>query len=349
MTAPPSEIFVSVVAPLHDDAAHVAAFIRETETVLLEHYAEYEIVLVDDGSRDDTRRVVESLLPIHRCIRMLRLSRHFGVEIAVAAGLETAIGDFVVTMLPAVDPPRLIPRFVDLARDGNDIVIGVVSTPPPRGPVYRMMRSVYLALCRRLLDVEVIPGSTCFRAISRQAVNALLRVRSRRRHFSLLVYDIGFDSIRVAYEQSPRGTIAGPSLPALVRGGVSLIVHNSTVPLRLVSLMGLTGSLLSVVYAVYVVLVNMLLSTIAPGWTTLSLQVTGLMFLMFLMLTFIGEYLVRLLEEVSDRPLYHVYSEKTSAIMLANPDRKNVIRAPVDAPVTTAGQDRPSQPRPPDA
>jgi glycosyltransferase involved in cell wall biosynthesis len=344
MTAPASDIFVSVVAPLYDDAAHVAAFIRETEAVLLGHYAEYEIILVDDGSRDDTRRIVESLLQQHRCLRLLRLSRRFGVEIAVAAGLETAIGDFVVTMQPAVDPPGMIPRFVDLARDGNDIVIGVVSTPPHPGPVYRALRSVYFALCRRLLDVEVIPGSTCFRAFSRQAVNALLRVRSRRRHFSLLVYDIGFDSIRVAYEQSPRGAVVRPSLPALVRGGVSLIVHNSTAPLRLVSLMGLIGSLLSVGYAVYVVLVNMLLATIAPGWTTLSLQVTGLMFLMFLMLTFIGEYLVRLLEEVSDRPLYHVYSEKTSPIMLANPERTNVIRAAVEAPAEQGRRARPGDP-----
>ncbi len=328
MNSVPSDLFVSVVAPLHDDAAHIADFVKETEAVLLAHYVEYEIVLVDDGSRDDTREIVESLLSSHRCIRLLRLSRRFGVEIALAAGLETAIGDVVVTILPAVDPPRLIPRFVDVAIDGRDIVIGVA--PARRDASYRLLRGCYDWLCRRVLDVDLIPGSTCFRALSRQAVNALLRVRSRRRYFSLLIDDIGFDSIRIEYEQEPRASVARPGLAALARGGVSLIVHNSTVPLRFVSLMGLTGSLLSLAYAFYVVMANILLATIAPGWTTLSLQVTGLMFLMFLMLALIGEYLVRLLEEVSDRPLYHVYSEKTSTVMLANPERTNVIRTAVD-------------------
>ena len=123
MTA--SEIFVSVVAPLRNDGEIITFFIDEVMPILKGNYTNYELVLVDDGSTDNTvQQVAESLMK-YECIRMIRLSRHFGVELAISAGLDSAIGDFVVVMLPNDDPPGEISEMVSICQKGPGIVTGV--------------------------------------------------------------------------------------------------------------------------------------------------------------------------------------------------------------------------------
>ena len=105
-----SDCFVSVVVPLHDDADIVAAFVDETMDVLRRHYASFELVLVDDASTDDSRDVMRELLLRHEGLRIIRLSRGFGQEVAISAGLDSVIGDYTVVMLPDADPPARIHR-----------------------------------------------------------------------------------------------------------------------------------------------------------------------------------------------------------------------------------------------
>ena len=112
-TTPSSDCFLSVIAPLHDDADVVDAFIDEVLGVVAPAYENYELVLVDDGSTDGTFDRVVRRLERDRCIRLVRLSRRFGRDIAISAGLDTVIGDFVVVLLPETDPPELIPQIVD--------------------------------------------------------------------------------------------------------------------------------------------------------------------------------------------------------------------------------------------
>src|SRR5206468_2184236 len=114
--APTSDCFVSVVAPLHDDADIVEGFVRDVLAVVSAEYANYELVLVDDGSGDDTSARVTRLLSEERCIRLVRLSRRFGRDIAISAALDTVIGDFVVVLVPESDPPELIPAIVEECR-----------------------------------------------------------------------------------------------------------------------------------------------------------------------------------------------------------------------------------------
>src|SRR5437763_16192656 len=109
---PSSDYFVSVVAPLYDDAPLVGEFVRDVIEVLAANYANYELVLIDDGSRDGTAAAVLPCLTRYKCLRLIRLTRHFGTEVALAAGLDAVIGDFVVLMDPATDPPGLIPELI---------------------------------------------------------------------------------------------------------------------------------------------------------------------------------------------------------------------------------------------
>ena len=121
----PTDCFVSVIAPLRNDGDIIDAFTDEVAAVLETNYRHFEIVLVDDASSDDTVHRAQSLLERHRNLRVIRLSRNFGQEIAISAGLDSVIGDFVVVMLPDSDPPDLIPNIVEQARQGAGVVFGV--------------------------------------------------------------------------------------------------------------------------------------------------------------------------------------------------------------------------------
>ena len=117
--------FVSVIAPLYNVEELIVSYIEDTINVLNKHYTNYELVLVDDGSEDNTVELVTSLLNEYEGIRLLRLSREFGEEIAITAGLDTVIGDFTIVMLPHMDPSDKIPELVQHCIDGSDVVFGI--------------------------------------------------------------------------------------------------------------------------------------------------------------------------------------------------------------------------------
>jgi dolichol-phosphate mannosyltransferase len=329
---PKADVFVSVVAVLRSYAGFLPAVVADVCRELEARYANFELLLVDNGSRDDTPKAVRQLLREYKCVRYLRLSRRMEHETAVMAGLDAAIGDYVVTLHPDFDPPAEIGPMVEACRAGCDVVLGVAPFPKRPGPLYRGLRACFFAIAHWLLKVDLVKGTTGFRVLSRQAVNALTRVRQRRRYFDLMARDIGFATATHDYEFTTRsGKYPRVNLRRAVRTGLSMVVNLSIAPLRLVSLLGLVGGLASLLYSGYVVGVYLMKQDVMPGWTTLSLQVSGLFVLVFVMLALIGEYLGRLLDESVDRPLYHVREEQSSSVMLSDLTRRNVLDRSEDA------------------
>jgi dolichol-phosphate mannosyltransferase len=321
-----TDIFVSVVAVLRSYGRFLPEFVADVRRVLDRHYTNYEIVLIDNGSRDDTPQVVRDLLKSNKCIRYLKLSRRLKPETAVVAGLDAAIGDFVVTLHPEFDPPSEIPALVEECRAGADIVFGVAPYPTRPGMVYRSLRWGFYRIARSLLGLDPVRVNSGFRCLSRTAVNALTRVRQRRRFFGQIASEIGLTTETHDYRFIARaGKSPRINLRRSIRTAASMAVNHSLAPMRLVSLLGLTGSFLSLVYSLYVVGVYLFQRDVMPGWTTMSLQVSGLFFLVFIMMTMIGEHLGRLLDEAVDRPLYHVREEQSSSVMLSDLARRNVM------------------------
>jgi glycosyltransferase involved in cell wall biosynthesis len=323
---PPQDVFVSVVAVVRSYARFLPGFVNEVLATLGAQYTNYELVLVDNGARDDTPRVVRELLGRYKCVRYLRLSRRQKPETAVMAGLDAAIGDFVVTLHPAFDPPAEIPALVEECRGGADIVFGVAPFPAPPGPLYRLLRWGFHRIAGPAFGADVVRTTSGFRCLTRAAVNALTRVRVRKRHFGLIAAEIGLTTATHPYTFIARGGKAPRvNLRRAVRRAASLMLGHSVAPLRVVSLLGLGGSSLSLLYSLYVVGIYLTKPDVMPGWTTLSLQVSGLFLLVFVMLTMIGEHLARLVDEAGGRPLYHVREDQASAVMLSDLTRRNVM------------------------
>jgi dolichol-phosphate mannosyltransferase len=323
---PRADFFVSVVAPLQDDEDIVEAFVDEILEILKREYENYELVLVDDGSRDRTDQKVSALLRKHVCVRLIRLSRRFGQEAAICAGLDSVIGDFIVVTVPDRDPPALIPEMVEKCRRGVGVVFGIRRHSNEEPFHLRVGRSLFYWYLNRVMRIDLPRNSTDFRVFSRQALNALIRIKDRYRYLRAFSMYVGYGNEGFTYDLAHRRAMPRvKSFSQAVGTAIGMIVANSTHPLRAVSLMGLILSLFSMFYMAYVVLVRVFADSVMPGWATRSLHTSAMFLFVFVILSVLCEYVGRLLEEVKERPLYYVLEERSSSVMIAEEERKNVV------------------------
>lgn len=319
-----SDTLVSVVAPVRNDAEILRDFVAEVMAVLPAHYPNYELVLVDDDSTDRSADVAEELLRSYPCIRLIRLARRHGIDLAAAAGIDSTIGDFVVVIRPQVDPPAEIPGMIASAGDHFGVVIGRSPGAFEGGPLLRPCRAGFFWLVGRLLGIRLPADATKFCVLTRPVVNAMTRVKSRNRHLGVLSCLVSHSTTFYPYQTVRRSSRpAGRPLPEALNEAISIYVTNSPFPLRIASALGAVACGLNFLYVLYVVAINLVKQQVAPGWTTLSLQMSGMFFFVFLNLIIISEYVAHIMQEAQDRPLYQILDEQVSTVKAAE-DRRNV-------------------------
>lgn len=339
-----SDCFVSVVAPLRDDADIVEGFVEDTLEVLKGEYANYELVLVDDGSRDGTVGVVEGLLRKHGRMRLIRLSRSFGQEIAISAGLDSVIGDFTAVLLPDMDPPDKIPEMVARSREGAGVVFGIRSQRHGEPWLLRTGATLFYGFCARVLKLSLPRNSTHFRVLSRQAVNALTQIKDRGRYLRTLSQYVGYENQGFVYDPIERRS--PPRRKSLLEAlglAVNVIVANTTNPLRVVSFLGMVVASLNLLYMVWVVGLVLFKERLAEGWVTRSMQDSLMFFFLFVILAILCEYVGRLLAETSGRPLYYVLEERNSQGLPEDAERRNVVTEAWDGAPGGDAEDAPER------
>ena len=318
---------ISVVVPLEDDQAVVRGFLRDLTRTMKDSFRFYEIILVDDGSMDGTRREVDSALKELQQIRYMRLSRSFGRDAALSAGIESAIGDYVVTLDPACDPVSVIPAMVQACQKHGGIVHGLAQNPRPRSILRRWFGSTFRRYCNRRLGVDLKRGAEDFRVMSRQAVNALLQVRVQNRYLRVLTLTLGYDHEFFTYQREEReGSVKRGSFRKELATAIELLAANTRHPLRMVTTAGVLGAVGNLLYAFYVVGVYFVKTDVASGWTTLSLQQSGMFFFICLILAVMGEYLGVILGEVRSRPLYFIAQESNSSVLLEDTVQSSIVK-----------------------
>ena len=317
------DTFVSVVCALCDDADIIEDYLSELCLMLDATFSDSEVLLVDRDSTDETHSLVEKLLGKLPRLRFIALSARVEEEVALAAGMENAIGDFVVTLRPATDPVHLVVDGVKLSMKGQDVITGVSTRS--RGIFNSAMGGIFRILLGKLIGHRIPKNSTHFRVLSRRAVNGITRTGRYRHRFFVRVSHLGYKCGTLRYEPKSRGgrPLHEGTLEK-IRISLGMVVFNSTRPLRFAAAMGLLGSGLAFSFAAYSVGIRLVKANVVEGWTTLMFVMSAIAFLQFLILAFLSEYVSRMLDEKSPGEDYDVAFEKHSSVMI-NPSKRNVL------------------------
>jgi glycosyltransferase involved in cell wall biosynthesis len=318
------DIFVSAIVVAKTQTQDLAVYIKQLSKELMVRYENYEIIIIDNLAPVEEIVAVNELLSKLPCIRLIRLSRQFKHDTAVFSGIEAAIGDYVVVIDPTLDPINEIPRIVE-ANKSSDIVQGV-STMPIRGVFGTDTgRSLFYWYNRKYLGIDISHQSTYFMSLSRRAVSALMSSNRHDKHVRHLLKAIGYSFS--TYDYTP---LQDPSSQRTLRTSViqalEIVSSYSTHPLRFVTWLGFFAGIVNLVYAVYVVAVTLLKHDVAPGWTTMSIQLSGMFFILFTILVILCEYIGRILGESRKDPQYIIMDEQSSTVSLADVERKNITK-----------------------
>jgi glycosyltransferase involved in cell wall biosynthesis len=300
------ELTISVVVPAYNEEAVLGEFYRRTAAVLSQIGAPFEIVFVNDGSRDGTLRVLHELRAQDPRVVIVDLSRNFGKEIAMTAGLDHCAGEVVVVIdADLQDPPELIEDFVAAWREGYDVVYAVRTVRDGETWLKKATASLFYRLMGSVSRIEIPRDTGDFRLMSRRAVDALGRVREQHRFMKGLFAWIGFPSKPIYYRRDPRH--AGQTTFNYVKLW-NLAVEGFTsftiAPLKVATYTGILIALTAFVYAAYVVYKTLRYGDPVQGYPSLM---TVVLFLGGVQLVFtgvLGEYLGRVFNEVKGRPLY---------------------------------------------
>lgn len=308
------DLIVSVVLPTRNPGAAVEGYVARVLTVLAQAFANYELIVVDDGSLDGSPERLRELVGAKPNLRLVRLSRAYGTEIAVVAGLDQAIGDFVAVLSPELsDPVGMLPQLVEAARDGVDVVY--VRRPRLRpalgqGLVHWLAARLFYALCRRLTGLAIQDDASDFCLLSRRVVNSLTRLKEHNRVMSMLLAYTGFSTRGI--DPDPAFGAAAYHWPGIRRRlhlALDAIVAFSDKPLRYVSYAAILISGVALVGAGAVLVERLLNAQVAEGWASLMVVQLVMFCLLFLLLAIISEYVSRILVEAKHRPLYYVREE----------------------------------------
>jgi glycosyltransferase involved in cell wall biosynthesis len=298
---------LSVVLPVFREGAQLSSFLAAVRSALSQCDLSYEMVLVDDGSPDDTWRVIAGEAETCRAIRALRLSRNFGKESALCAGLEHARGDAVIIMdADGQHPPSLIPEMVRMWQSsGADIVEGVKRRRGRESLSTRLGALLFYFILNKLSGFD-FKGASDFKLMNRKAVDAWLKMHERNVFFRGMTVWMGFTTVQIPFEVAPR-SIGHSTWSVFKRLKLALIgiTAFSSFPLHLVTLAGaifLGSSVILGLQTLYLKLTNQAVS----GFATVILLELIIGSLLMISLGIIGEYLARIYEEVKGRPRYLV-------------------------------------------
>lgn len=299
-------VSLSVVVPVFNESAVLAALLGRLSAVVDSLGVDAEFLFVDDGSRDDTQAVLKRMKEEDGRVAIVALSRNFGKEAALSAGLDHATGNAVVVMdADLQDPPELIPELLDRWRQGYDVVYAQRISREGEGWMRRWAAHVFYRLIHRASRVELPVDTGDYRLLSRRAVDAMKQLKEQHRFMKGLFAWVGFRQIAVPYRRHPR--LAGQSkfnVRKLWDFALDGITSFTTAPLRMATGLGLTVSFLAFVYVTLVVVRTLIEGNSVAGYPSLMSVVLFLGGVQLICLGVIGEYLGRLFDESKHRPLY---------------------------------------------
>lgn len=309
-------VFLSVVFVVRNQAAELEATLTAATTAVASTVSDYELVIVDNASDDDTlttlrRLTAEDGLPN---LQVYALTKEVDLETASWVGLENALGDFVAVIDPLNDDIGFLPTMLEKAAGGIDVVFANNEFGSSQSVVYRAGHRVFHALYKWFNGIHLATEAPQYRVLSRRVVNYILQHSQPAMTYRHLPVTGGFARVNLSYRAEPKGVVRRP-LGENIDRAVRLLISTTRAPMRLVTTLSLFGAVSNLLYSAYVIAIAILKDNVAPGWVTLSLQQSGMFFLISLVLLVLGEYILHMGMLSNEGPRHHISQEFTSARM----------------------------------
>jgi len=310
-------ITYSVVIPVYNEDEVLPRLYERLAAVMEQLEEPYEIIFVNDGSQDRSYEIMREISRKDNRVKIIDLSRNFGHQIAITAGLDYAAGDAVMLMdADLQDPPEVLPGFVEKWREGFDIVYAI-RKKRKENILKRLCYKLFYRILRTISDVDIPLDSGDFALLSKQAVSAIRSARESNRFVRGIRSWVGFRQVGIEYERVER--YAGEvkyTLPRLMKLAIDGMVSFSSVPLRFIAYLGFTISFLSFVYIIYLIFLKLFTDVSPQGWTSVMVSIFFVGGIQLTVLGIIGAYIGRIYDEVKCRPLYLI----KRSIGFDNPD-----------------------------
>lgn len=309
-------IFLSVVLVVRNQSKELHSILSDSAAVIGALVSDYELIVVDNASDDDSVAVLKRLtgeggLPN---LQIYALTKEVDTDTASWVGLENALGDFVAVIDPACDDVNFLPSMLEQAVEGADVVFASNEQKPSQSLAYRTLSNVFNSLYQSFNGIHLAKEAPSYRVLSKRVVNFILQHPMPQVTYRHLPATGGFTKANLNYSAQPRSS-RPKRLGESIDRGMRLLVSTTRGPMRLVTMLSLFGAGANLLYSIYVIAVALLKPDVAPGWVTLSLQQSGMFFLISLVLLILGEYILHMASLTNEGPLYHVAQEFTSAVM----------------------------------
>lgn len=302
---------ISIICPAYNESDGIGIFLEHLVPVMDRLNQTYEIVFVNDGSRDNTLEVLLQTKKRYNHIRILNLSRNFGKEAALTAGLEHAKGEAVVAIDTDLQhPPQIIEQFVKKWQEGYDVVVGKRLSRTGEHPLKKVAAKLFYTLHNKISDIEIPADIGDFRLMSRKVVDALKQLPENQRFMKGIFAWVGFKTAIVEYYQEER--VAGKSSFngwKLWNFALDGITSFSTVPLRVWLYIGVVIAAISFMFGIWIAVKTIVFGVETPGYASTMVMILFLGGIQLMGIGIMGEYIGRLYKEAKRRPVYILEGE----------------------------------------
>lgn len=303
---------LSLVLPIFNEEPVIPELQKRLASFLGDVGESWEVIFVDDGSRDRSRELLRALAEQEPRYKVVGFARNFGHQIAITAGVDYAEGEAVVVMdADLQDPPEVVKAMIDKWREGFDVVYAVRTKREGETYFKRVTAAAFYRLLRKMIRIDIPLDAGDFRLMSRQVVIALRSLRETHRFVRGMVSWVGFKQTAVYYERPAR--FAGETkypLRKMMGFAIDGVTSFSTVPLRFATWLGMAAGVVAIAAAFWALWTKFFGTGVVQGWTTLMILVAFGSSAQLLMTGILGEYIGRIYEEVKRRPLYLVSEER---------------------------------------
>lgn len=307
-------VFLSVVYVIRNQSNQLENILSDATNRISSLVSDYELIVIDNASDDESVSILKNLTGENGLpnLQAYALTKEVDADTASWVGLENALGDFMAVIDPLTDDIAFLPDMLDRAVTGADVVFANNKQKPTQSLAYRSIYAGFNSLYKMFSGIHLAKEAPPYRLLSKRVVNFILQHPQPALTYRHLPATGGFARVNLDYSAAPKVSNT-KHLGESIDRGMRLLVSTTRAPMRLVTSLSLFGAIANLIYSIYVVAIGFLKADVAPGWLSLSLQQSGMFFLISLVLLVLGEYILHMASLSNEGPLYHVGQEFTSA------------------------------------